>query len=228
VSRARQLGVPQSEVRIGAKQQSITNINSYLNVQNYRQSQGCCSRQVPLQPFPDRPSSRKESRPHWLWPYGYDRHQIVIIYIRIANSQTGMTWRANPPPAEQAYKAMKAALAAGANFWNGGENYGSPERNSLHLLNEYFTKYPKDAEHIVLSIKGGIIPGQMTPDGSEQGVKRSIDECLRVLDGKKFLDLFECARIDPNVPYETTIAAIDKYVEAGKIGEISLSEVGGY
>jgi pyridoxine 4-dehydrogenase len=137
-----------------------------------------------------------------------------------------MTWRAELPPAEQLYKAMKAALAAGANFWNGGENYGSPERNSLHLLNEYFTKYPKDAEHIVLSIKGGLLPGQMVPDGSEQNVKRSIDECLRVLEGKKFLDLFECARVDPNVPYETTIAAINKYVEAGKIGGISLSEVG--
>jgi pyridoxine 4-dehydrogenase len=120
---------------------------------------------------------------------------------------------------------MRAALAAGANFWNGGENYGKPERNSLHLLNEYFTKYPKDAEHVVLSIKGGIIPGQMRPDGSEQGVKRSIDECLRLLGGKKFLDLFEVARMDPNVPYETTIAAINKYVEAGKIGGISLSEV---
>jgi pyridoxine 4-dehydrogenase len=57
-----------------------------------------------------------------------------------------MTWRAKLPPVEQSYKAMKAALAAGANFWNGGENYGSPERNSLHLLNEYFTKYPNDAE----------------------------------------------------------------------------------
>jgi pyridoxine 4-dehydrogenase len=78
----------------------------------------------------------------------------------------------------------------------------------------------------VLSIKGGLIPRQLTPDGSEQNVKRSIDECLRLLEGKKFLDLFECVRVDPNVPYETTIAAINKYVEAGKIGGISLSEVG--
>lgn len=138
----------------------------------------------------------------------------------------GMTWRAKPPSADQSFQAMKAALAAGANFWNGGELYGSPERNSLHLLNEYFTKYPEDAEHVVLSIKGGLVPGKLQPDGSEQNVKRSIDECLRVLEGKKFLDLFECARMDPKVPYETTIAAINKYVEAGKIGGISLSEVG--
>jgi len=137
----------------------------------------------------------------------------------------GLTWRASPPPVEQSFKAMRAALAAGANSWNGGELYGTPERNSLHLLNEYFTKYPEDAEKVVLSIKGGLKPGAMAPDGSEANVKRSIDECLKVLDGKKFLDLFECARVDPKTPIETTIAAINKYVEAGKIGGISLSEV---
>jgi pyridoxine 4-dehydrogenase len=121
---------------------------------------------------------------------------------------------------------MRTALALGANNWNGGELYGSPERNSLHLLNEYFTKYPKDAEKVVLSIKGGIVPGQMKPDGSKEGVQRSIDECLRVLDGKKFLDLFECARVDPNVPIEDTVSYIADYVKAGKVGGISLSEVG--
>jgi pyridoxine 4-dehydrogenase len=125
---------------------------------------------------------------------------------------------------------MKASLECGANCWNGGEIYGPPERNSLQLLNAYFTKYPEDADRVVLSIKGGLTPGGIPnpnarPDGSPENVKRSIDECLRVLDGKKFLDLFECARVDPNTPVETTIAAINEYVIAGKIGGISLSEV---
>ena len=59
---------------------------------------------------------------------------------------------------------MKAALESGANFWNGGELYGNPDRNSLHLLNEYFTKYPGDAEKIVISIKGGLKRGEMAPE----------------------------------------------------------------
>jgi len=46
-----------------------------------------------------------------------------------------------------------------------------------------------------------------------------------MLDGKKFLDLFECARLDPNVPPEQTVATIYEYVKAGKIGGVSLSEV---
>jgi pyridoxine 4-dehydrogenase len=120
---------------------------------------------------------------------------------------------------------MRTALSLNANNWNGGELYGSPERNSLHLLNEYFTKYPGDAEKVVLSIKGGLVPGSFTPDGSKKGIQRTIDECLKVLDGKKSLDLFECARVDPKTPIEETVGYIAEYVKAGKLGGISLSEV---
>ncbi|KAL5114675.1 hypothetical protein ACEQ8H_007408 [Pleosporales sp. CAS-2024a] len=137
----------------------------------------------------------------------------------------GMTWRQNPPPASQSIEAMKTALRHGSNNWNGGEFYGTPERNSLHLLNEYFTKYPEDADKVVLSIKGGGVPGSPEPDGSKKNIERSINECLRLLDGKKFLDLFECARVDPATPIEETTKAIAEFVKAGKVGGISLSEV---
>lgn len=120
---------------------------------------------------------------------------------------------------------MRVSLATGANFWNGGELYGTPERNSLHLLNEYFTKYPEDAEKVVLSIKGGLVPGEMRPDGSEKNVRRSVDECVRVLDGKKTVDIFECARLDPNTPVEETVRVLGKLVKEGKIKGIGLSEV---
>ncbi len=58
---------------------------------------------------------------------------------------------------------MKASLAAGCNFWNAGEFYGTESYNSLHLLNKYFTKYPEDADKVVLSIKGVLV--NMHPDG---------------------------------------------------------------
>ena len=119
---------------------------------------------------------------------------------------------------------MKAALSTGANFWNGGEFYGTPDHNSLHLLNRYFTKYPEDADKVVLSIKGGIGP-DMRPDGREENVRRSVDNCLKLLGGKKTLDIFECARVDPNTPIETTIAVLAACVREGKIKGISLSEV---
>ena len=120
---------------------------------------------------------------------------------------------------------MRTSLASGTVTWNGGEFYGTPERNSLHLLNEYFTKYPGDADKVVLSIKGGAAPGQIVPDSTRANVARSIDESLKLLDGKKFLDLFECARLDGKTPLEETIETMADYVKAGKIGGISMSEV---
>jgi len=120
---------------------------------------------------------------------------------------------------------MQTALSTGANFWNAGELYGTPSYNSLHLLKQYFSENPSDAEKVVISIKGGIDPVKHVPDGTEEGVRRSMDNCLAGLDGKKFLDIFECARVDPNTPIETTIGALAKYVKEGKLGGISLSEV---
>jgi pyridoxine 4-dehydrogenase len=137
----------------------------------------------------------------------------------------GLTWRPNPCSEEQAFKAMRAALEQGCNFWNGGEFYGTPEYNSLHLLERYFTKYPEDADKVVLSIKGGL--KNMVPDGTPEGVRRSMDNCLKLLNGKKKLDIFECARVDKNVPIEVTLKELEKYVQEGKLGGISLSEVSG-
>lgn len=55
-------------------------------------------------------------------------------------------------------------------------------------------------------------------------MRRSVDECLRLLDGKKKLDLFECARVDPKTPIEISIGVLAEYIKAGKLGGISLSE----
>ena len=143
----------------------------------------------------------------------------------LTNHGSDLTWRETPIPDEQAFAAMKAALNSGANLWNGGELYGKPNSNSLHLLNRYFTEYPEDADKVVISIKGSVSPTNIAPDNSEKNIRRSIDECLKVLDGKKFLDLFEPARQDPNVPLEETMNAMAGYIKEGKLGGISLSEV---
>jgi pyridoxine 4-dehydrogenase len=118
---------------------------------------------------------------------------------------------------------MKASLETGCNFWNGGEFYGTPEHNSLTLMEIYFAKYPEDASKVVLSIKGGL--NNMVPDGSPEGIRRSVDNCLKLLKGKKTIDIFEMARVDKKVPLETTLKTLEEYVKAGKIGGIALSEV---
>ncbi|KAK4540546.1 hypothetical protein LTR36_009076 [Oleoguttula mirabilis] len=139
----------------------------------------------------------------------------------------GLTWRAHPPPQEQAFAAMKTALHHGANFWNGGEIYGTAARNSLHLLAEYFEKYPGDAKDgvVVISIKGGCVPNGLKPDGGEGNTRRSIQECVDVLGARgKKLDLWESARVDPETPVEVTMRVAKEFVEAGTLGGVSLSE----
>ncbi|KAI4593801.1 Pyridoxine 4-dehydrogenase [Pestalotiopsis sp. 9143b] len=137
----------------------------------------------------------------------------------------GFTWRPNPMPMEEAIESMRAALADGLNFWNAGEFYGTPEYNSMHLLEAYFAKYPADADRVVLSVKGAAGDGH-GPDASPEGVRRSIDNCMRLLKGRKKIDIFECARRDHKTPLQVTFDVMDKeYVQTGKIGGIGISEV---
>ncbi|KAL8786722.1 MAG: hypothetical protein Q9195_008097 [Heterodermia aff. obscurata] len=138
----------------------------------------------------------------------------------------GLTWRASPPPQEQAFEAMRAALKNGSNCWNGGEFYGPPDYNSLVLLERYFEKYPEDADKIIISIKGGLNNETHQVDGSPENTRRTLDDTIAQLKGRKKLDLFEFGRRDPNVPLETTFGVIEKeYIQTGKLGGISLSEV---
>lgn len=52
-----------------------------------------------------------------------------------------------------------------------------------------------------------------------------MDEALRILDGTKTIDLFECARIDPAVPVEDMVRSLVELITDGKIGSYGLSEV---
>jgi pyridoxine 4-dehydrogenase len=103
---------------------------------------------------------------------------------------------------------MRAALAANCNLWNGGEFYGTSEYNSLTLLNKYYAKYPQDAEKVVLNIKGDCRPN-LESDGSPEFVKQSVANCLQMLGEKGRIDMFECARRDPNVPLQQTLSALE-------------------
>ena len=143
----------------------------------------------------------------------------------IGYGMMNLTWRPEPIPDPQAFATLKAALEAGCNMWNASPFYGTPEANSLSLLNRYFTKYPEDAEKVILSVKDGQVPGQMKVSGTRDNLRSSIERCLKLLDGKKSLDIFEMARQDPDTPLKESVDTMAEYVKAGKIGGIGLSEV---
>ncbi|KAF3171582.1 Pyridoxine 4-dehydrogenase [Orbilia oligospora] len=137
------------------------------------------------------------------------------------------TWRPTNTPDEEAFAAMNAALADGANFFVSGEFYGTQDpQDNLFLINRYLTKYPEKAGKIVLSVKGGVNLAIRAPDGSPEGIRKSIDNILDKLDGKTKLDVFCIARVDASNPVETTWKTIkEEYIDTGKIGGLCLSEV---
>jgi len=106
---------------------------------------------------------------------------------------------------------------------NSGEFYGmNPPTANLELVARFFEKYPAYADKAFLSVKGGV--SGHGPDSSPENLKRSVDNILEKLRGTKKLDLFECARVDPNIPVADTIATLAGFVKEGKFSYIGMSE----
>jgi len=148
---------------------------------------------------------------------------------KVAHGLMTMTWTQNVVPDEVAFEAIKAsidALPAGSKrVLNSGEFYGiNPKEANLELISRFFEKYPEYADRAFLSVKGGIDFEKFAPDASEEGLRRSVDNIISKLRGKKHLDLFECARVDPKHPIEETIGNLAKLVKEGKFDHIGMSE----
>jgi pyridoxine 4-dehydrogenase len=137
----------------------------------------------------------------------------------------GLTFPGVPGDDGKSFAAIKAAISSGCTYFNGGEFYGTPERNSLIVLQRYFERYPEDADKVLLNIKGATRPG-LVIDGSPEYVKTSVENCVKQLGPKGFIHQFEPARRDKNVPLEVTVGALRDIVAEGKIGGVALSEVG--
>ena len=126
-------------------------------------------------------------------------------------------WSACKPNRQRPFRKIKLTRIQGV-------HYGTPQANSLHLLRHYFEQYAEDAKKVVLSIKGAYDMKE-GPDGSPEGIRASVEEALKVLPPSiKPIDVFECARVDPKVPIETSIKALADLVKEGKIRGIGLSE----
>jgi len=141
-----------------------------------------------------------------------------------------MTWTPNPTPDEQAFEAIKTAIELTPKdqklLINSGEFYGNnPRTANLELISRFFTAHPELADRVFLSVKGGTKADVLEPDSSPENLRRSVDAILKALNGKKKLDLFECARVDRKVPIEKTMETLKGLVAEGKFDHIGISEV---
>ncbi|PCH38101.1 aldo/keto reductase [Wolfiporia cocos MD-104 SS10] len=154
-----------------------------------------------------------------------------ITVGRVAHGIMMMTLRdpTTPLSDEEAFEAIKAgvdALPPGTKaFLNSGEFYGpNLSTANLELLARFYEKYPDYADKTFISVKGGNKPGTFHVDSSPENIRRSVDTINNALRGTKKLDLFQSARVDPNIPIEDTIKVLAELVKEGKFNHIGISE----
>ena len=121
---------------------------------------------------------------------------------------------------------IRAALDAGITLLDTGDFYGMGH-NEL-LLRDALRRGVR-RESVFIQVKFG---GQRDPSGafighdaSPAAAKNSLAYTLTRL-GTDYVDLYQPARLDPDVPIEETVGAIAQMVQAGYVRHIGLSEMG--
>jgi len=152
-----------------------------------------------------------------------------IKVAKIAHGLMMMTWRDKPVPEEEAFESIKAgidALPPGVKmFLNSGEFYARDlGTGNLELVARFFEKYPEYVDKTFLSVKGGNLPKALQMDASPENLRRSVETINSALRGTKKLDLFQCARVDRNVPVEEAMKTLKGLQEEGLFDHIGISE----
>ena len=121
---------------------------------------------------------------------------------------------------------IHAALDAGITLLDTGDFYGMGH-NEL-LLRDALRRGVR-RESVFIQVKFG---GQRDPSGAFVGhdaspamAKSSLAYTLTRL-GTDYVDLYQPARLDPQVPIEDTVGAIGEMIDAGYVRHLGLSEVG--
>ena len=159
----------------------------------------------------------------------------------------GLTWRPVPYPVEHSIRVLREALENGSKFGRASlrcfilpiadcktvsellERWRvlqDSQNISLTLLERYFERCSEDVDRVFISIKAGMNPTTRKMDGSAANTRRTIDNCMALLKGRKKIVLFQFARVDLCVPMANTFSLIEReYVRTGKIVGVGLSEV---
>ncbi|MEH7438764.1 aldo/keto reductase [Neobacillus drentensis] len=124
---------------------------------------------------------------------------------------------------KESIATIHAALEAGVTLFDTGDFYGVGH-NEL-LLNEALKGSKRDNAFIAVKFGAMRSPdgGWIGVDTRPQAVKNFLSYTLQRL-GVDYIDLYQPARVDPNVPIEETVGAIADMVKAGYVRNIGLSE----
>src|SRR5438270_1961793 len=117
-----------------------------------------------------------------------------------------------PSDRDNALKVLRRAVELGVNLIDTADAYG-PEVNEL-LIAEALYPYRKG---LIIATKGGNTrpgPGQWIPNGRPEYLKGCVDKSLKRLRLER-IDLYQLHRIDPKVPMEERLGALQELQDAG-------------
>lgn len=145
----------------------------------------------------------------------------MVSLDRLGLGTMGMSSARNP---EDSIRTIRTALDEGITLFNTGEFYSAGESE---MITGQALK-GVDRDKYFLSVKFGVLP---SPEGGIYGldvrpynVKSHLTYSLRRL-GLDYIDLYQPARQDTEVPVEELVGSIADLVKAGYVKHIGLSEV---
>jgi pyridoxine 4-dehydrogenase len=125
-------------------------------------------------------------------------------------------------PADRAecVAVLRRAVELGVDFIDTADSYGPYV--SEDLIAEALHPYP---DGLVIATKGGLTrtgPGQWPPVGRPEYLKQCVEMSLRRLKLDR-IDLYQLHRIDPRIPLEESVGALEEMQDEGKIRHIGVS-----
>ena len=137
----------------------------------------------------------------------------------------GMSSVYGPADETESIATIRAALGAGVTLLDTGDFYGMGHNEML--LGRALQGVPRDSVFIQVKFGARRDPGGafLSFSATPAAVKSSLAYSLRRL-GTDHIDLYQPARLDPDVPIEDTVGAIAEMIDAGYVRYLGLSEMG--
>ena len=139
-----------------------------------------------------------------------------------AMSLTGPGVWGPPPRPDDARRLLRRAVELGVNLIDTADSYG-PEVSET-LIAEALHPYP---DGLVIATKAGFTrqgPNRWTPNGRPERLGAACEASLRRLRLER-IDLLYLHTVDPAVPLEESLGALDELRQAGKVRHIGVSNV---
>jgi aryl-alcohol dehydrogenase-like predicted oxidoreductase len=149
------------------------------------------------------------------------------VVSRVGLGLMGMSGIYGQADDHESIATIRAAIDAGITLLDTGDFYGMGHNELLLRDALRGSGIPRDS--VFIQVKFG---GQRDPSGAFVGhdaspamVKSSLAYTLTRL-GTEYVDLYQPARLDPQVPIEDTVGAVAEMIQAGYVRHLGLSEMG--